>query len=263
MAKTTVDSQKFMAAMNGIQRGLGVPLKTVIRKETGSILKQCAGDTKVATQQKADIRSRTRVTRDLGYSGKDKSKDFHPITVNSGMRGETGKVFILKKDGSGFRQTHGRNFAPRNQHYKRIQWLDLQDAIADVKSGWANAIPKGRAAIGLARQSWVQMADRLRIPLELVPGGGISMAGLAKARAAIASDGKAYVNGQAQEYEKNESFLIELVNRLTYGRRAGLDRILVRRINGRGAFFAKNVSLGVFNSVSKILSAYPGFKVNY
>lgn len=261
-AKTEVDSRKFMAAMTGIQRNLRVPMRTVIRTEVASILKQCAGDTKVATQAKADVRSRTKVTRDLGYSGRDRGKGAHPITVNSGMRGEVGRVFILKKDGSGFRRTHNKNFDPLNQHYKQIQWYDLQDAVADVRSGWANAIPLGRAAIGLARQSWIQIADAIGIKLESVPGGGISAAGLAKARNAIASDGRAYSNGQAAEFQTNQTYIAELVNSLPYGRKAKLDRVLVRRINGRAAFFAKNVKLGVFNSVSKILAAYPGFKVS-
>lgn len=259
--KTEVDSRKFMEAMTGLQRNLGVSMKTVIRAETGSILKQCAGDTKVATQQKADTRSRTKVTRELGYSGRGRSRGEHPVTVNSGQRGEVGRVFILKKDGSGYRRTHNKSFDPLHQHYRNKQWYDIRDAIADVKAGWQSAIPLGRAAIGLARQSWIQIADAIGIQLETVPGGGISAAGLAKARAAIASDGRAYVNGQAAEFQTNKSFIVELVNRLPYGRKAKLDRVLVRRINGRAAFFAKNVKLGVFNSVSKILAAYPGFKV--
>jgi hypothetical protein len=260
-ARSTVDSRKFMDAMTGIQRNLRVPLKTVIRTEAGSILKQCAGDTKVATQAQADIRSRTRVTRDLGYSGRGRSKGDHPVTINSGMKGEVGKVFILKKDGTGFRRTHSKNFDALHQHYKTSQWRDLQDAIADVKAGWNRAIPLGRQAVGLARQSWIQIADRVGIMLETVPGGGISTAGIAKARQAIASNGRAYQNGQAAEFQNNQSYLIQLTNSLPYGRRAKLDRILVRRMNGRVAFFAKNVKLGVFNSVSKILAAYPGFKV--
>ena len=260
-AKTEVDSRKFMEAMTALQRNLGASMKTVIRTETGSILKQVAGDTKVSTQAKADTRSRTKVTRELGYSGRGRSRGEHPVTVNSGMKGEVGRVFVLKKDGTGYRRTHSKNFDPLHQHYKTKQWYDIRDAISDVKAGWSLAVPLGRAAIGLARQSWVQIADSIGIKLETVPGGGISAAGLAKARAAIASDGRAYQNGQGAQFQTNKSYFVELVNRLPYGRKAKLDRALVRRINGRAAFFAKNVKLGVFNSVSKILAAYPGFKV--
>lgn len=256
-----VDTRRFNNAINQIAYNIQRPVKAVVRSEVGSILKQCVGETKVATQAKADVRSRTKVTRDLGYSGRSRGKGSHPITVNSGMRGDVGRVFMLKKDGSGFRRTHDKNFIPLHQHYKRIQWLDLQDAIADVKSGWANAIPVGRAAIGLARQSWVQIANSLGIDLKAVPGGRVSAAAIAKAEAAIASDGQYYTNGQGQAFSTNKSYIARLINSLPYNRKAYLDKIVLSVVRRRTQFFRRNMAMGVFQDIQKTLKAYPGFRV--
>lgn len=261
MAKTYVDAVKFNQAMTGLQKSVGRPLRDVIRAEAGSILKTCAARTKVSTQERADLRSRNKVTRALGYSGGFRSKADHPVTVNSGRRGEAGRVFALKKDGSRFRRTHNAGFAPLNLHFKNKLWRDLQDAIADVRAGWQRAIPLGRKAIGLARQSWVQIADAVGIRLESVPGGALSAAGIAKARAAIASNGQSYANGSASDIATNSSYVISLVNRLPWCRRGKLDAILVGAMNGRANYFRQNVTRGVFQSMANTLRAYPGFKV--
>lgn len=260
-AKT--EFRDFTRAVNEIQRRVGIPLRTVIRSEIGSVLKQVAGDVKVSTQEKADVRSRNKVTRGLGYSGGFGSRADHPITVNSGRRGPSGRVFLLKKDGSGFRRTHEQGFSPLNQHYKDVQWADLRDAVADVKAGWRNAIPAGRRAIGLARQSVIQMADAIGIRLETVKGKGASPAAIAKARAAIASDGTPYQNGTGSEVSQGAKYLATLIDSLPYGRKIGIDSAIARRINGRVAFFNENVKRGVFEDIDKTLRAYPGFRVTY
>lgn len=268
-AKTEVDSRKFMEAMTGLQRNLRIPMRTVIKTEVGSILKQCAGDTKVQNQDWADRRARVREAANAGYT---RNKTRGSVTVNTGWKKSrpVGRVW-LNVGNRKFILARGENFSDPtgSAPFKGIGgartqvWVSRVDAaVSEMKSAWKKAIPAARKALGLARQSWVQIADAAGIQLELVPGGRISAAGLAKARSALASDGNPYLNGQARAFQDNKSFVLELTNSLPYGRKAGLDRVLVRAINGRAAFFAKNVKLGVFNSVSKILAAYPGFKVS-
>jgi hypothetical protein len=86
---------------------------------------------------------------------------------------------------------------------------------------------------------------------------------LAKARDALASDGRAYKNGSARETGEARRFTIVLTNRLPYGRRINLDRVLVGAIQGRVKFFERNVALGVFKSLEKTLKAYPGVRLAY
>jgi hypothetical protein len=265
--KSYVDSVKFNQAMTGLQKTLGKPLREVIRAETGSILKTCCARTKVTKPEKAEMRARNKVTRSLGFSGYSgsgatkASKSDHPITINSGRRGPTGRVFVLKNDGSGFRRTHNEGFSPIFRHYKNTTWNLLQEAILDVKSGWARAVPAGLKSIGLARQSWVQIARSVGIDLKRVPGGSISAAGIEKAERALASDGQSYINGGASDISTNSSYVISLVNRLPWCRRGRLDGILVSAMNGRANYFAQNLKRGVFDSVKNTLRAYPGFKV--
>ena len=68
--------------------------------------------------------------------------------------------------------------------------------------------------------------------------------------------------GFAHEFLENNAFVLELTNRLPWGRKLGLDAILARRMNGRAGYFEQNMRRGVFDSVQKTLRAYPGFKVN-
>ncbi len=259
-ATLQLDASGFRRALAGLGRFTGAELKDVIRAATASILKACAGDTPVATQQQADTRSRKRAVRDLGFTGGRNNREAD-ISVNAGVRGPYGRVFKRKRDGTGWRRTHEAGFRPLWQHYKRGDWIDLQEAVASVKSAVARALPMGRAAVGLARQSWVQIADDLGIALEAVPGGRISAAGIAKARAALASNGRAYDNGQAREYGEARAFFVEIINRLPYGRKIALDQILVKNVNARARFFEQNLSRGVFDRLASATRAYPGLEI--
>ena len=259
-ATLELDVRGFRRALNGLASFSGQSVERVIRAEAGSILKACAGSTKVATQQTADLRSRVRAIRELDFTGGIGNADA-TISVNAGLRGPYGRVFMRKRDRSGWRRTHEAGFRPLWQHYRRGDWIDLQEAIADVRRAVAAAVPVGRRAVGLARQSWVQIADALGIRLESVPGGRISAAGIAKARAAIASSGQAYVNGQARQYAQAQSFFIELRNRLPYGRKIGLDSILAAAVRGRVRYFEQNLARGTFDQLARVARAYPGLDV--
>lgn len=260
-ASLSLDSAGFQRAVRGLAQFSGAAIKQVIRAEAGSILKACAGDTKVATQQETDLRARVRAIRDLELTGGRRNSDA-TISVNAGLRGAYGRVFKRKRDGTGWRRTHEAGFRPINQHYRRGDWIDLQEAIATVKSAVTRALPLARASVGLARQSWVQIGDDIGIRLEDVPGGRLSASGLAKARAALASNGRAYVNGMGEEFAAAQSYFVQLTNRLPYAQRIGLDSILVKNVNARVRFFQRNVETGVFDALNKTARAYPGLALN-
>jgi len=259
---------KLSGAFNAIARNARVAGEQVLRGEAGIILKACAGRTKVSTQKKADQRSALRVLNkgglDLTGSGGTTPGD---ITVNAGWRGAFGKVWVrspANRRGTGrpFRlagQINKTSFAfkPERYHWKTGAWIDIVETAADVAYQMRKAIPAGRKAIGLARQSWVQIADSLGIRLESVQGGGsLSAAGLAKARAAIAATGRRYTNGLSRQ-ERGARASITLINRYPRGRKMGMDRTLAGVLIGRVRFFQQNMRRGVFSSIANTARAYP------
>ena len=108
----------------------------------------------------------------------------------------------------------------------------------------------------------MQIADDLGIILEDVPGGGASASAIAKARAALASNGRSYINGVGTPaYVENKSFVATMKNSLPYNVKAGLDRVLVSTLAGRAKFFQQNVARGVFASQAETVKKYPWLKL--
>jgi hypothetical protein len=259
----------FRLVADGFQRALGMlieaaPVSTerVLKAEAGAILKACAGRTKVAKASAVTTNERLRIIKDLGYNGGNKSAD---IYINAGIRGAFGKVWRKTRPAPGggwiFQQTHDANFRVLNRHFGDAVWTDLREAVEDFKYEAAKRIPQARASAGLARQSWIQIADSIGIRLENVPGGNLSASGILKARAAIASNGQAYVNGMSEQEHSQRGFVLRLINRLPFGPKAGLDATLASVLAGRSAYFEQNMARGVFGDMQKLLRAYPGLTV--
>jgi hypothetical protein len=240
-----------------------VELKPTLRAEAGSILKTCAARTKVAKPERAEIDARRQALR----KGDATTFNLERMSVTIGMRNASayGNVWRLTGDAKrlGVQQVYTAGFTRMNRHFGDAAWRDAQAVVARFLRALKTARPAVKGAAGLARQSWIHIADDLGIRLENVPGGNLSSRALAKARAAIASNGRRYKSGQASEEGANKNFLIRLTNTLPYGRKITLDRILVGAINGRIKFFQRNVALGVFKSLDKTLKAYPGIRLAY
>lgn len=241
-----------------------VAVRDTMRAEAGSILKTAAGRTKVAKPAEAEMRARKLALR----RGNARSSNLERVSVTIGARDPAayGKVWRLTTGRGGrlgVQQTHEPGFKAMNRHYGDQAWREIQSVVARFLGALKTARPAIKNAAGLARQSWVQIADDLGIRLEDVPGSGISASGIAKARRAIATTGVAYKNGQAAEFGAAQRFTIRLTNNLPYGRNVRLDSILAGAISGRVKFFERNLALGVFESVDKMLKAYPGIRLAY
>jgi hypothetical protein len=230
--------------------------QTIVLAETGVILKAWAGRTSVATQAQVDLRTRVRVVRDLDLTGGKRNREAS-ISVNAGLRGPFGRVFMRKRDGTGWRRTHEAGFRPIWQHYKRGDWIDLQEAVADVRLGIQREQPRGRRSIGFARQSVVQIADSLGIDLGRVAGGGLSGAGLAKARASMASNGRSYRNGFGIMGGGRLNPVAMIFNVLPYNARIGMDRTLAGVLFGRARFIDRAWVHGTFSSLRATARAFP------
>lgn len=265
-ARVKIDTMAVDRAFQALANYSPVAVRDTLRAEAGSILKTCAGRTKVAKPADIVPRERLRIVKELGYAhGRSGLFDI-AITVGARSAAAYGKVWrsTTRRDGTwGIQQTHAPGFQPLNRHYGDAVWTDLKEAVQDFQYDERKRVPLAKKSAGLARQSWVQIADDLGIRLEDVPGGGISPAGIAKAREAIARDGRSYKNGQGSEYGSARDFTIRLTNQLPYASKVRLDSILAGAINGRVKFFERNLALGVFKSLEKTLKAYPGLRIAY
>lgn len=252
---------KFSESIRTLSKLTGFSERTVTLAECGIVLKTCAGRTKVAAPKTIDVRAQVRALRTLGLTGGASNREAN-VSINAGLRGPYGKVFLRKKDGVGWRRTHNAGFQVINRHYKKGDWIDIQEAIADANREMDKARRAGQQSAGLSRQSWVQMADDLGITLEDVPGGGISAAGLKKARAAMASNGKVYANGYASATDDpGRAFYATLTNRLPYWPKLHFDSILAGVIAGRAKFFQQNVERAVFASYAETVRKYPWLRL--
>lgn len=271
---------RYSRAFRELARLTGFSPKQVLLAEAGSVLKTWAGRTKVATQGEVDRRSRLHAVRSLGYTQGSERGD---VTVNAGFRpAPYGRVWIRVREGAGRNQwilAKGPNFSapsgratftltgrqlynPRNRgdtdRSTSYQWMQNVDyAQKNVEHKLPVSLAKGRRAIGLSRQSVVQIADDLGIDLASVPGGGVSPAGLAKARAAMASNGRSYRNGLGQVGGDASRAFVDLINRLPHARKIGMDRALLGVLAGRVKLFERAYGKGVFLSQHNIARAYP------
>lgn len=248
--------RNFARAVDGMAKLTGFDRKKIILSEAGSILKTCASRTKVATDAKIKAGARLRSLKSLDLTnGRD-------VTVNAGIKGPYGRVFMKKKSGNGFRRTHDDNFKPLNQHYKNADWQKLSAIVNDAKKIVAKVTEQAKSSAALARGSWVRIADSLGVKLEDVPGGGgIGSSAIAKARAARARGGKEKNNGASKVESTAGRFFVTLINRLPYGRKIGLDRMLTVVVAGRAKFMLTAVKKGFDGSLTQTAKLFPGWTV--
>ena len=253
---------QLSAAIKDIARLTGFSERQVTLAGVGSILKQCAGRTKTANPSQIDIRTRVSVLRRLGFTKMGGAGD---ITINAGRRGMAGLAWVKTDAGkyklAGVQAFSGDSFKPSNRHWKEKTWIDILEAQSESRRQLMNAMPMARKSAGLARQSWIQIADSLGIRLEDVPGGGTSPSALAKARNAIGSNGRYYVNGTAAEQEQaGKSYFVTLINRLPYHAKAGLDLVLAGVLAGRVGLYKRTFANGAFKSITAAAHNYPWMK---
>lgn len=254
---------KLSGALKDIARMTGFSEKQVTLGEAGAILKTWAGRTKVATAENIEYRARKRALHDLGFT---KKSGVGGITINTGTRGPSGLLWVetAGKRGKPWRlagrmdmQSFG--FRPNDYHWKNGTWIDINEAIADSTIKIRQENQRGKQSVGLARQSVVQIADAAGIDLSRIPGGGISPTGVAKARAAIASNGNHYVNGTASQTEEKEAgrFFITLINSLPYHAKTGMDATLAGVIAGRTGLYRRTFQNSAYKGIQSAARSYP------
>lgn len=253
----------YTRAFRRLQELPGFDPKTALIAEAGVILKTWAGRTKVAKPADLEIRARRRALYILGLTNGD-------ITINAGSRGTPGLVWHRSSTTRSFGRAKrkfslvGRmnprthRFTSEWKHFRDDDWRDITTAITRAEEKINVESKRAAQSSGLARQSVIQIADDLGIDLSKVKGGGtLSAAGIAKARAAIASNGSAYKNGMGRSGGDQAKSFVELINRLPFGVKAGMDRTLAGVIAGRAKFIETSYERGAFDSFSGVARAFP------
>lgn len=237
-----------------------------LRAEAGVILKTWAGRTKVAKPSQIEIRARLNALRRMGLTQGD-------VTINAGIRGQPGLVWHKTRlvTGGTARGRTKRGYAPVGRmhptshrftalwrHFIDRDWRDINDAVLDAEAAINRDMKLAERSAGISRQSVIQIADDLGIDLGKVKGGGnLSAAAIAKARAAIASNGRAYKNGVGTSGGDAAKSFVDLLNRLPFGTKIGMDRTLAGVLSGRAKFIAKSYEKGAFDSLRKAAKAFP------
>lgn len=267
--KVEFDASKFNAFITEMTRAIPASRREVIRAETGSILKAWVLRTKVAKARHLKFRgtkAAVRLGRRFVYGGSGKGSELKPGEAWFTMgRGSTpvGRVWLRNKN------------SPRSFFLLRGPGAPKQVLLTKKRGGRSSLLyrvtrgvmpAEKKAALGsagISRQSIVQIGDALGIRIEAVPGGRNATAAVAKARRAIASDGRVYPNGVGSEVQGEHTFFTKLVNSTPWGRnpRIQMDVTLALVMKGRMNYFRRNVAAGVFGDIKKIAEAYPGIHV--
>ena len=125
--------------------------------------------------------------------------------------------------------------------YPDALWAALQLQIK-------NSIKASKAARGLAKKSWMQIAEKLGIEIS-IPNY------VAKA---TTRGGDYPANAHGAEKQEDNAFHIEIRNSRTYS--PSVVDSLRAAMRGRTRFFQNNLKRGVFQKTSELAAKYPGLK---
>lgn len=272
MSFTPEELRKFSESGRVIAAAMDTSVELWARAEAGSILKRWAGWTNVADGRQlgrsALIRTYRAARKDVGFDNPRKgSTSVGQASINLGFRsGPFGKVYYrTRKAGQaggrkGLQDVYGPNFGGgkriADQDFSRVERMTTY-----FRETYKAMVKAAKQSAGLSRQSVIQIADQLGIDLARVPGMGVSAAGVAKARRAMASNGRHYQNGYGVVSDAAKSFYLTLINRYPKGGEIGMDRTLESVIRGRMKYFRRNLEEGTFLSAKRAARAYPYLQI--
>ena len=256
MAFEQKELRKFHDAGKAIAAAANVGLEQWARGASGVILKDWTAGIALANPTRIPDRARGRVNMELGIT-RTQNQSFsgnpYQVSVNTGGRKGHPEIVWTRnpktKKWAVVGTASGGSFTPANRHWTDAAWALMSAGASKFASLAPVAIARGKSAAGLARQSVVQIADALGIPL--------ATAAAAQARGAVASDGKTYQNGTGSITKSATAFQIEMIDRYSRNREAKVAEALEFAVGIQVGQFKANASAKVFESVEKTVKAYP------
>jgi hypothetical protein len=255
----SAELNKFAAAGNAIATSVGTTFENWAMGEAAIICKQWMAHTPIADPAKVLLGSRSRATRKARIS----TLTAFNMTANTGRRG--GKIGrIWRRTANGKFQIVGDvddagAFSPENKHYNGRTWSAINRNASNYGSILPGIIKASQGAIGLARQSILQIADSLGMAMDAAGGGGVSFNNeeLGKIRSAKASDGRFHLNGYSIKSKSNNNFSVTLVNRYPRIQESRIDVALEEVVNQRMAYQESTLGLLMEQDAKKLQQAYP------
>jgi hypothetical protein len=249
----TIDTTGIMGMFRDLSRMSGRDLADVTRDQAGKILETAIRYTPMAKMKVARETAQRTVRRRFntygaGDVGTAARNNYPRISISQ----KRGKVWWVDKNEDGLRVFYLMNGSRKWSDERWGKYLaEENDRINDLAMALETADKRAIGAIGLARQSWVQIADSLGIPLRFTSEGRI--------RSAIASTGRRYINGRGTETTGQNSFIIELINdHPILVDKLGGAGILQRAVSTRRRAFDIDMKKGVFNNIELRVKRYPG-----
>ena len=250
---------KFFDAGSAIATSTGNTFENWAMGEASIICKQWMAHTPIASPSKVLLGSRSRATKQARIS----TLTAFNMTANTGRKGGTiGRIW--RKNENGKFQIVGNvndsgSFTPENKHYKTRTWNAIDKHANEYASILPGIIKAAQNAIGLARQSILQISDSLGMNVQSSGGGGSSFSNedLAKIRNAKASNGNFYLNGYSLKSKSNGNFALTLVNRYPKIQESRIDVALEEVVIQRIAYQETTLGLLMQNDLKKLQQAYP------
>jgi hypothetical protein len=263
VSEVAIDTSRFNFAMRELERRGIAKMPVLIRAEAGVVLKVCLKRTKIPDLAKVDATSRLlaskKPNRMPGLSPRVEAGEGYVV---AGIRApwRAGRVWLRSattKSGAKFILAYNNGGAPSGIRIGAPTMARLTAARDMFAQNVDAEIRKGHKTIGLAKQSWLQVANSLGIDLSLVKGGG-NLSGRDMSLAQNASGRvRRHQNGVGTQRGDGFKFVVTIKNTLPYGRSARLDRILAGVLAGRVKLFEQLVRKGYIDDAEAVAKSYP------
>jgi hypothetical protein len=263
----SVDTRNFDAWMHDISSMDGAALgETVLLNQAGVLLNKCIELT--PKRLASDIETSVKFKNRNLWENESPSKRKHGDPIISATK--SGVIWFVDEPGKGSKAT-GKHVGSKTFHimddvfrWSNDRWSRYQTALAQLTAEQIN-VENAKRSRGLAARSWLQIAESLGIDLNSC--GGEAPPGYV--RSATPVNGREYTNGRGQKISEGAAFSLELVNDypalanpdMTHGRIDGYA-ILQRAMDKRTFAMQKDMELGVFQSIAKRSTRYPGIFVS-
>jgi hypothetical protein len=243
----TVDTTGFRHMAEELASMGAVPYEPALLLETGHVLEGAMRRTKALSAGEAEAKATTKFNQ-YGY-GKFGQPFTHGVDTKISIAPKKGRTWWVGRSKSG-----KRTFYNVSHRLPDRVWAEYINEEQHRATELRQFIPKAKGARGLAKRSWLQIADELGIPLADVPD---------YVRKARPSSGREFINGAGKLFRQTDAIFIEIANdypALVNSNRSGLQgvRILQSAIDGRIQGFETNLAKGLFDNLAARAKKYPG-----
>jgi hypothetical protein len=270
----TVNLKDFSLSLDALANALKRSNEQVLPYHVASIVKTAMNRTKTVDRAKIDRNTKVRTIRQLGLNTKAIYGDPAATSINLGVRGDYGRVYLRLKPKSGkprFIKTHDPVFRKNLTSSKTGKPVNIRPDYLNLIQADVNefkAVLREKTALAknlphFGKASWLPILFDLKniFGIDWMDAPPKSVPGLAKILKATDRNGKTWRNGSARKLSSGESLLIEIENHFPALEKAGLTEKLNGAIVTRKRAIDREMRTGVFDDWEQLQTRYPFMKV--